>query len=88
MEYFKELVPDNWQNCDTENVYSRVKLSNEVDEYKEMERNFKLTIQSDDKEVLEIYRVENKFAYISAMIVKEKYCFHKENVTVSKNKFI
>lgn len=85
MEHFKDLLPNNWKRDSTTKIFSVVMLEKEDDEYKEIERYF---TSVKNLNVIEIKRIENKYAYTSVMIEKERQNFLKNTVCkVSKISF-
>lgn len=81
MEHFRELLPFNWRNRYNNNACDIIELAKN-DEYKQIERYF--TSEKRHMRVTRIERIENKHAYLAAMIAKEKYIFiYNRNPNVS-----
>lgn len=81
MEFSQGLVPSDWNGPDANKIFLMIKLEKEDDEYKRIENYFNSIKMF---RILEINRIETKYAYTSAMIAKEKNIYLKHyNVDVS-----
>lgn len=73
MKSMKELLPYNWESKYTNNSTSFVTLDPNNDEYKQIKNYFML--KHPQSTVRTIERIENKHAYLSAMLAKERMIF-------------
>lgn len=75
MESLKSLLPYNWESRNGTMATTYVELDKDSDEFKQIEKDFILK-HPKCKRIQKMDRIENKHAYMYAMIEKEKMIFH------------
>lgn len=73
-----QLLPRHWNSTSNRNnSYELFVVNKNTDEYQQIRKLFE-TNKIKNGKVIELYRIQNKYAYAAAMIEKDKYIFQNK----------